>query len=360
MDPPAHALATASGVRHDPALVPFLRADDAADADRLLGDLLASLAPAVREVVRRTLRAPHGSVLAQDADDVSGEAVAHLLRALRALRADDGHEAIQDIDAYAARVATHACHEYFRRRYPERARLRNRVWYVLSRDPGFTLERAAHGAWIGGFAGDRGPGPALRSNAGGRSLRHVIGTVLTRLGRGVDVDDLVDLVARELGVRDAPARSAPEPDIASIADAAAQPPLQALEQVEYLERLWAEVQQLPLRQRTALLLNLRDATGGDALDLLPLTGLASIREIARTLEMEADTLARLWPELPLDDRRIAERLGASRQQVINLRKAARARLGRRMAAFTAPGARPAGNTAAVSASEPDRRAPLDT
>jgi hypothetical protein len=41
-------------------------------------------------------------------------------------------------------------------------------------------------------------------------------------------------------------------------------------------------------------------------------------------------LDELWDELPLDDLKIAARLGMTRQQVINLRKSARARLARRM------------------------------
>jgi hypothetical protein len=120
------------------------------------------------------------------------------------------------------------------------------------------------------------------------------------------------------------------------------------------------VQDLPLRQRTALLLNLRDPSGGDALDLLPLTGTASLREIARVLDLDAEELAQLWPELPLDDNRIAERLSVSRQQVINLRKAARARLGRRMAAFETRDARAIGNTNAISDSRKGRTTFLDT
>jgi hypothetical protein len=46
--------------------------------------------------------------------------------------------------------------------------------------------------------------------------------------------------------------------------------------------------------------------------------------------MPALDLAGLWPELPLDDARIAERLALKRQQVINLRKSGRERLSRRM------------------------------
>ena len=86
---------------------------------------------------------------------------------------------------------------------------------------------------------------------------------------------------------------------------------------------------LPLRQRRALLLNLRDETGAGAIELFPMTGVASIRRIADALELDYTGFAELWPSLPLDDRDIAARLGLDRQQVINLRKSARARLARR-------------------------------
>jgi hypothetical protein len=49
--------------------------------------------------------------------------------------------------------------------------------------------------------------------------------------------------------------------------------------------------------------------------------------------MPAEELARMWNDLPIDDMRIATRLGIKRQQVINLRKAARARLARRLVAW---------------------------
>ena len=74
----------------------------------------------------------------------------------------------------------------------------------------------------------------------------------------------------------------------------------------------------------------RTQYGGGGIDLFPLTGVAGWREIAAALDMPADEYAALWPDLPLDDTEIARRMGATRQQVINLRKAARARLARRM------------------------------
>jgi len=106
-----------------------------------------------------------------------------------------------------------------------------------------------------------------------------------------------------------------------------------LDQRRYLTRLWAEVCQLHPRQRSALLLNLRDGQGCDAVVLFPLTGVASLRQIAEVLGMTAEKFAELWNELPLDDATIAKSQGLTRQQVINLRKSARERLARRMERF---------------------------
>ncbi|MFP5247165.1 MAG: hypothetical protein ACLGH0_10765, partial [Thermoanaerobaculia bacterium] len=92
-------------------------------------------------------------------------------------------------------------------------------------------------------------------------------------------------------------------------------------------RLWTEIRALPLRQRSALLLNLRDDNGENALVHLGV----SMSELASALEMREAKLEQLWNELPLDDNRIGVLIGATRQQVINLRKCARERLVRRRA-----------------------------
>ena len=72
--------------------------------------------------------------------------------------------------------------------------------------------------------------------------------------------------------------------------------------------------------------------GVNAITLLIVLGVTTVDNIAPIVGMTAPELAGVWNELPLDDLTIAERLGVTRQQVINLRKAARERLARRMAA----------------------------
>ena len=58
-----------------------------------------------------------------------------------------------------------------------------------------------------------------------------------------------------------------------------------------------------------------------------------MQQIAELLERSPQEFHGLWNRLPLDDLSIAQLLGLTRQQVINLRKSARERLSRHLAAF---------------------------
>ncbi len=98
---------------------------------------------------------------------------------------------------------------------------------------------------------------------------------------------------------------------------------------ERLQAMWSGVLGLSIDHRKALLLNLK-YKGNDLLRALPVCGIARVREIARALEFTDEQLADIWPTLPWDDLRIAEHLGITRQQVINLRQTARVRLHRAM------------------------------
>ncbi len=60
---------------------------------------------------------------------------------------------------------------------------------------------------------------------------------------------------------------------------------------------------------------------------LELLGIASLRTIAGRLDLSPNELAGLWNRLPLDDLAIAKMLDCTRQQVINLRRVARDKLG---------------------------------
>jgi hypothetical protein len=94
--------------------------------------------------------------------------------------------------------------------------------------------------------------------------------------------------------------------------------------------LWTEIGHLPLPQRIALLLIIRDNAGEPGLPLFPAVGVANLVQIAARLAMPAEDLAQMWNGLPLSDQIIGAYLKLDSQRVINLRKSARERLNRKM------------------------------
>jgi RNA polymerase sigma factor (sigma-70 family) len=357
----------------DPSLRDFVEAEDEADADARLAALLEErAAPLVRAIAARKLRAYAGSdtLAREDVEDVAADALLALVSKLQALRADPTSTAIESFTDYAATVAYNAFAHHLRRRHPARSRLKNRLRYVLTRDRRFALWTTPEGLVCGlaewrsadarGAATDRldrllaEPDrwlPWMRANPRADDPAATVGSILRAVGGPVDFDRLVGAIA-VLSPPDAVETMRDTAALSSVPDEMSPPADLALERRRDTERLWQQIGSLPVRQRVALLLNLRDPQGAGMLWVFPLTGVASIRQIARILEIPDLEMAELWNRLPLDDLSIAARLRCTRQQVINLRSAARKRLTHRLAegAREGPGQPAAGNTGVVSAS----------
>lgn len=343
----------------DPLLTPFLESPDHDAADVCLSELLTQHAePVLNSILRKKLRASlrpdDGSPDNQNALEVRSDINLHLLAELQNLRAQPAGKVIGNFRSYVAVVAYHACYEHLRQKYPRRHSLKNKLRYLLTQQPEFALWETEPRELIAGLAVWHNAEPPVRNeelwaalredpkewaalNWPGRATGNLKPLELLRgffgaVSGPVEFDELVSVCATIWEVQDAQEESNDETTAEygdRLADKTANVAAK-LEQSQYLQRLWAELQQLPVRQRAAVLLNLRDAQGRGIIALLPLTGVASIRQVAETLELPPLDLAELWAQLPLEDAAIAERLNLTRQQVINLRKAARERLARRM------------------------------
>jgi DNA-directed RNA polymerase specialized sigma24 family protein len=282
-----------------------------------------------------------------DADDIVSEARVRLIRRLWTLRRHGG-ELIEDFTAYAAATATRTVYAHLRARFPARTRFRNQVRYSVARAVDTVLEADAHGVWqcrsraalravpAGGSTRAFLDSPAafLDGRRIDRSspLPFLIAAVLAELDQPIELARLVDALADALAIADVvPAGAGSSSDEHRLPRVPDPSPGAArmLSDREALEALWREVIALPVNQRVSLLLNLRDPEGGSALHALPATGVVAMGAVAAALELDERVLATLWDDLPLDDLTIGERLGVTRQQVINLRKSARARLARR-------------------------------
>jgi DNA-directed RNA polymerase specialized sigma24 family protein len=330
----------------------YAAADSDADAASHLNLLFEQfITPWCREAARHTLRqyGIHGADRAEDEAEVVADTLLQLTARLQELRR--GRSApIANLRGYAITAVYNSCFARIRQRYPGYIRLQNQVRYLLREDRDFADWKSSQGDQRAGLAAWQGredvaaiSQPPLRTSA---SLRNLLRNVLERAGGPLRLTELTAWLAESLGVDDlAHAALSPEhPGTEPRAD-------RLMMQRQELETLWREVLQLPAPQRAALLLNLRDANGHGVIELIPATGTATFAQLADVLSLSAVELARIWPDLPIDDARIAELLRVTRQQVINLRKSARSRLARRQ---SAGGGNGGGNMARIPASEANR------
>jgi hypothetical protein len=285
--------------------------------------------------------------------------MATLVERLHAARGGASEATIENFVNYAAAVTHSACAHHIRRRHPERARLKNRLRYVFSTERRLALWTTDHDELACGLAEWRSHSidpefsRTLRRlfEAGGPNwpamnraeLTEAAIRLLAAAGGPVDFETFVGAAACAAGVV-GPRHTGDSLDLAS------REPTQeiVIDQRRFLPRVWDEVCNLPVRQRVALLLNLCDQAGAGLLWLLPIAGVATVRQIAGVLEIPDIEFARLWREIPLDDATIGQRLGCPRQQVINLRMAARKRLTNHVGRLTSPAVGVRGSKANLS------------
>lgn len=327
----------------DELLHPYIMAKDDLESQSVVSRLLKKHAePVIRFVVSYKLNLFSASQSgSQDADDILSEVNLGLIETLQQLRANPITRPIRDFRGYVAARAYCACSDYLRKKNPRRLSLKNRIRYVLGRSPGLDLWNRK-GEWLCGLAVWRGSGenaPASLQQVESAAMEfdgpaeplELSRWVFGKVGRPVRLDDLVSVATCLLGIPDSAGEDDGTildrlPDLRSNIDS-------NVERRIHLERVWLEITKLPPRQRSALLLNLTDPSGFGVIALFPVAGIASLPEIAAALDMPPERLAEIWNMLPFDDVTIAKQLEVTRQQVVNLRKAARERLSRRTRAF---------------------------
>ena len=332
-----------SPVKIDALLEPLLTETSDDQADALLSQLITEHAePVIRGVIRFKLRLnSYRETQRAEADDIHQEVVLQLLAQLQRFRKHPHAHPITDLRGIAAVIAHRTCARWLRRQFPERHALKNRLHYLMTRQRGFALWQDRDGKLVAGFAAWQQQQKNVTHNLAGieklpkrDGLADNVATIFNHLNAPVDFDELVSGVAAVQGISDQPVESLSD-DEDAVHEPAAPEADQAwrTEKRMFLQRLWEELQQLPRNQRAALLLNLKDASGFSSITLFPATGIAGMRELAAALEISVEDLASMWNDLPIEDARIAELLGLTRQQVINARKSGRERLARRLKGF---------------------------
>ena len=337
----------------DPSLLPFLDASNAPEEAAALARLNSEqIEPVIRRGLGYKLRfsRPQGEQNLQrpEFEEIYNDIQLRLLKRLRALKQDPTGNQIVNLRGYVATVTRNTCDEYLRQLYPLRRSLKDKVRRHLLSHAEFGLWEDTQQNWVAGLSGWQNRERASNDELGELQerlrtewqtvdvqrleLHELLTTIFDVAHAPIEIDQLTELVAGFWGIEDHPAEPLDALTYASLDEQldADINPATIIERRQSLQVLWREICQLPRRQRVALLLNLRNPNGINVITLLPATGVATFEQIARALEIPVAEFEQLWAQLPLDDLHLAEYLGATRQQVINLRKTARERLLKRM------------------------------
>jgi hypothetical protein len=358
--------------RIDPLLLPFLQAADEAEAEAWLAQLLERATPAIKQIANQS----------RDPEDAFQETIRRLIKQLRDCKTDPEGKAIGNYLHYVKVIASRVSKEWLRQEHPQFRSLIDALRHALRSEPRFALWESEDQERLCGLAAwRRQQMSCARSERLAQLLDHprtfaelvlpgrdaqrldhaeLLDAVFNWVGQPLRFDDLVRIVGDLKRIEDFTRvvetnEEETRPLSELLPDADWRPDEEA-EWSEFLEQLWAEIEQLPLLQRIAYLLNFTVADG--QVELFWFYGVATLRRIGAALQLTDEQFARVWPELPLSDearRRaeglasyaekfallwqhlpladatIAKLLGTERQKVINLRKAAGDRLARRLA-----------------------------
>ncbi len=347
----------------DERLRPLLEVDDEQYKD-LLGSVIKEHAePLIDKILGSKLKVSHkgysGGSEAGDLDDLCSEARLRLIKCLDQMRQEPSDFGIKAFPEFVAKITFNVYNQYLRIKYPQRHSLKKRIYYLLKtrskfdiwdenkeKVAGLELWKNAHPSKADNTAlpelyEDRGE--YILNSLAGKSpssipLESLLASLFERTNHPIEINVLVDTVADLLEIKDHPVMEwsaimhSKAGDKRHPGQATTNQPdtIRQIELREYLTLLWSEIKLLPLRQRVALLLSLRDEKGNGMINSLTPCGIASPLEVAKVLEMKREELKAIWNQFPLKDTAIAQMLGVTNQQVINLRKTARERLARRM------------------------------
>ena len=341
--------------------------------------------------MRAILRRKTGMSLVEDdarRDNLDAIELYHdvLTRVWERLRSGESvTENIGDLQGYAAAITHNVWSDYLRQRYPKRASLKNRLRYFLTHQPKYGVWESSDGELLAGFrewqiggvttqtgqlAGFRDATEKLPAGSVPRRAieqlaaedwDRLLDALFARLGAPANLDDAVGAVAQWVGVGDERFESLDEElddDETAVEDLDSEErtPDREAEIKNSLRQLWSAITRLKIDYRCAYLLNIPGPgkSRGD-IEVFPMYGIASIREIGDALalnerqydkvwdllELDDDDLAELgglsapeekfcllWKHLPLADTTIARLLELERQQVINRRMLAMRELAR--------------------------------
>ena len=331
----------------DNVLVPYLTADGDQERQRHLDELLTlRAAPMIRQVLRRRLglyvSAQGFNKNNQDAEDLYQEAMTRVVQVLTQLPSSSG-DGIANFELYVSRLAANVCTDFLRVKSPAHTRIKYSLRDLLKRHK--ELVSWEHdGKILCGFARWRDIGKSVFSDQSYAAietrldsfkslyfadedirlapLSQVVAELFDWILGPVQIDVLVRMIVYLLDIKDQQIESLDDPlpawrDAYVVANT--QSSESHLEANELLARLWQTVIQLPAEQRDSFALTFEDHAGQDLFTVLLAAGIASWDELANGMGRAVADVVRLRLRMPMDNARVADELGASRENVYKWR-----------------------------------------
>jgi RNA polymerase sigma factor (sigma-70 family) len=338
----------------DAILLPYLQATNESEKQERLDELLLVYAsPVVRFALHQrlgfTVTPTRNTPGNPDAEDLHHEILTKIVEFLRELERLPPDTNIHSFRRYVARLATNACHDYLRRKSPARARLKNNLRDLLNRHPDFDLRNSGD-EWIGGlriWRSDKGsissrqewdiearlssfrstkfPGQDVKQVP----LSRIVADFFYWLDAPIELDTLVNLLAKLLDVKDHPPESLDDEARQYLEARLANTTLSSDSRMDLqatLAGLWEAVKRLPANQRDTFCLSFTDQNSDDFFSVLLEAEIVSLPQIAQALNRTPDHLLRIWSAIPMDRAAIAVELGATIEQVSKWRFRALKRL----------------------------------
>lgn len=326
----------------DNLLLPYLTATEESERQEHLDELLVVY---VAPVVRHTLRHKLGFHVNQlgvnpynpDAEDLYHETIAKIIELLTTLQVTPKTQ-IENFEQYVGRIATNACLDYMRAKSPARTRLKYSIREVLNRRSEFILWKSGDRFLCGlaDWSEQREPIssqrlaeveaqlPIFRANGLGRDdtrhvqLARVVAELLRWANDPIEIDELVNLTAILLEIKDRPAESLDDEARAYLEARIRDTTLMSdpgLDFTKLLRGLWQAAADLPEKQRDTFCLGFEDEHGEDFFTLLFERDVVTPSQLAPRLGRSLEDLMRLWAAMPMDVAAIAIELNGTRAQV---------------------------------------------
>lgn len=330
----------------DPLLLPYLAATEKVVDRCLEGIIIQHAQPVIEPIMRRKfglwVASDGAAPPLSDADDLQQDVVLSLIQVLAKLRQQPDKYGLPNFRGYVARITYNAWNLYLRQRFPKRARLKNRLRYLARLQENCNFRAWADETGETWFA-KRTDGPNLppsrlsvaqmvsiiRENYLGYAQLPLeeLAQVLLKYANGASrLDVVVSVVAELRHIYDGPPQDLKRVEFHL--DNNTPSVEERLIWHEQLDTLWPQIQRLSPNHRSALLLS--GGKGYDIVAELVLQHITGIAELAAALSITPKKLAEIWPTLPWNDKRIAAQLSLQPQQVIALRRCARACLWRNL------------------------------